>query len=330
MTPRPGSGSLARALAALLLGLAWVDPKVMLTRQRYELFFVVDITQSMNTRDMALRQSGGARVEASRLAFTRAALARTLAALPCGSRVALGVFTEYRTLPLLAPLEVCAQHEALRATIDRIDGTLAWASASEVSRGVESALQVAARLPGRPALVFVSDGHESPPLRFGRLPTLEWPAPPLPGLLLGVGGDTPQRIPKLDPLGRVLGHWEADEVMQADPASLGRTVGGARQSLVDADGAPLEVDRSGGQEHLSALKEPHLRALAQSAGLRYARLRDAGDLDAALRGAALERPLSSPVSWRWLPALLALALIVGPLLRTWVRDLSARLRSTPR
>lgn len=325
MTQRPGFGTLAWALAALLLVLASSDPQIMLTRQRYELFLVVDITQSMNTRDMALRESGGARVETSRLAFTRAALAGALATLPCGSRVALGVFTEYRTLPLLAPLEVCAHHEALRATIERIDGTLAWASASEVSRGVESALQVASRLDGRPALVFVSDGHESPPLRFGRLPTLEWPAPPLPGMVLGVGGDTPQRIPKLDPLGRVLGHWEADEVMQADPASLGRTVGGARQSLVDADGAPLEVDRSGGQEHLSSLKEPHLRALAQAAGLHYARLRDTRDLDTALRSAALERPLRSPVSWRWLPALLALALMVWP----FVRDLSTRPRSIP-
>jgi mxaL protein len=310
--PAPGTWQWLGAALALLL--AWADPQATLTRRRLELFMVVDITQSMNTRDMSL-----AGTDTSRLAFTLAALQRAVAALPCGSRVALGVFTEYRSLPLLAPLEVCAHHEELLAVIERIDGRMAWASSSEVARGVESALQVAQQLAGRPSLVFVSDGHESPPLRGGQLPTLELPALPS-GIVLGVGGDLPAPIPKIDPLGRVLGIWEADEVMQSDPMSLGRTVGGARQSLVNSDGSALEVFQASGQEHLSSLKEPHLRELAQVAGLDYRRLRDVADLSAVLRESALARPVRSAVSWRWLPLLAALLLIVWP----FVRDISLR------
>jgi mxaL protein len=303
------------AAAALLL-LALTDPQIMLTRQRFELFVVVDITQSMNTRDMSLPGAAGADI--SRLAFTRAALQRAVAGLPCGSRVALGVFTEYRALPLLAPLEACAHHEELLAVIERIDGRMAWASSSEVARGVESGLQVAHQLAGQPALVFVSDGHESPPLRGGQLPSMTLPAL-LPGaaagVVLGVGGDVPSPIPKIDPLGRVLGVWESDEVMQSDPMSLGRTVGGARQSLVNSDGSALQVYEASGQEHLSSLKEPHLRALAQATGLQYRRLRDVADLSAALRASALQRPVRSALSWRWLPALAALLLLAAPFVR---------------
>jgi mxaL protein len=324
LSSRRKSGTWAWLGAAAALLLAWTDPQTVQTRQRFELFVVVDITQSMNTRDMRLpgavgRDAGG---DASRLGFVRAALQRALPALPCGSRVALGVFTEYRALPLLAPLEVCAHHEELLAAIERIDGRMAWASSSEVARGVESGLQVAHQLAGQPALVFVSDGHESPPLRGGQLPPMTLPAPlagTAAGVVLGVGGDVPVPIPKIDPLGRVLGTWEADEVMQTDPMSLGRTAGGARQSLVNSDGSALEVFQASGQEHLSSLKEPHLRALAQAAGLEYRRLRDTADVSAALNASALARPVRSAVSWRWVPALAALLLLVWPFVRD-VRD----------
>lgn len=302
--------------AAVLLVLAWADPKALRTQQRWHHLAFVDVTQSMNTLDMPQAGSTSTAVAAdSRLAFTRRALQRALADLPCGSKLGLGIFTEYRSLLLLAPLEVCAHYDELLAVIERIDGRLAWAGASEVSRGVESALHVSSVVAQRPSLVFISDGHEAPPLRGARLPTLTLPEQPAPGWLVGVGGDEPRPIPKFDPTGRALGVWQADEVLQTDPASLGRTVGGARQTLVEADGAPIEVQPGSGIEHLSSLKEPHLHALAQATGLQYLRLREPGDLSAAMRAPSLARPVQAQASWRWLPALLALLLLLWPSLR---------------
>lgn len=308
--------------AALLLLVAWADPKALRTQQRWHHIAFVDVTQSMNTLDMPQAGSAGSQSTAtaalsadSRLAFTRRALQRALADLPCGSKLGLGIFTEYRSLLLLAPLEVCAHYEELFAVVERIDGRLAWASASEVSRGAASALQVASAVAGQPSVIFISDGHEAPPLRGSRLPELTLPEQPSPGWVIGVGGDVPTPIPKFDPIGRALGVWQADEVMQTDPASLGRTIGGAQQTLVDADGAPIEVQRGSGIEHLSSLKEPHLRALAQATGLQYQRLREPGDLSAALRAPQLARQVQAEASWRWLPALLALLLLVWPSLR---------------
>jgi mxaL protein len=304
--------------AALALLIAWADPKGPTTQPLWQHVAVIDITQSMNTRDMQVPVAGGgAMVADSRLAFARHALQRALADLPCGSTLGLGVFTEYRALLLLAPLEVCSHYDELLAVIGRIDGRMAWASSSEVTRGVESALRVADYLAMKddasaPSLIFITDGHESPPLRGGALPTIELPQRPAPGWIAGVGGDAPMAIPKFDPAGRALGFWEPHEVMQTDGMSLGRTVGGAQQTLVEADGKPLEVFRGSGIEHLSSLKEQHLQRVAQATGLQYRRVVGAGDLSAMMRAQALARPVRASASWRWLPALAALLLLVWP------------------
>jgi mxaL protein len=303
---RLAPGTLPWLAAALLLLLALADPHAPVTQLRWQHVVIVDITQSMNTLDMRI---GGSAGDDSRLAFARRALQQALADLPCGSALGLGVFTEYRSLLLLAPLEVCAHYDELLAVIERIDGRMAWAASSEVSRGVFSAMQVTQGLADRPSLVFISDGHESPPLRAGRLPNLDLPARPVLGWVAGVGGDIPAPIPKIDPSGRPLGVWQADDVMQSDPSSLGRTIGGAQQSLVDNDGAPLQAYEASGIEHLSSLKQAHLQAVADAAGLRYRRLRDVGDLSAAMRAPELARPVKTQASWRWLPALAALVLL---------------------
>ncbi len=344
---RLSPGTLPWLGAALALLVAWADPQWPKTQPLWQHVAMIDITQSMNTRDMQVPVAGGGGAMAadSRLAFVRHALQRAVADLPCGSTLGLGVFTEYRSLLLLAPLEVCSHYDELLAVIGRIDGRMAWASSSEVTRGVESALRVADRLalestkgrsrvdsspsgggggplppPGgahkdkanAPSLIFITDGHESPPLRGGVLPTIELPQRPAPGWLVGVGGDTPMAIPKFDPAGRALGFWEPHEVMQTDGVSLGRTVGGAQQTLVDADGKPVEVFRGSGIEHLSSLKEAHLQRVARATGLQYRRVVGAGDLSAMMRAQALSRPVRATASWRWLPALAALLLLVWP------------------
>jgi mxaL protein len=290
--------------AAALLMLALAVPRLSLQGASWNHVVVVDITQSMNAVDMPWR---GASV--SRLEFVRRSLHDAVGALPCGSRLGLGVFTEYRSLLLLMPVEVCANYDELLAVIDRIDGRMAWAGASEVARGVFSAVGVVGALPGAPSLIFVSDGHEAPPRRPDADVSPEQRPPNLRGVLAGVGGDTPVPIPKFDIDGHRIGVWEADEVMQTDPFSLGRTVGGARQSLVDGDGKPLQALAGSGNEHLSSLKQDHLVALSQGTGLAYRRIDSAAALGAVLRDPALAQTVTAERDVRAVPTALALLLI---------------------
>lgn len=295
--------------AAVLLAAALVDPGLTLMRPRPALVVTLDITQSMAVPDAddplapgALRPRGEA---------ARRALHQALALLPCGSQVGWAVFTEYRSFLLLAPLEVCAHLAELRGTLAAMDNRMAWAGNSEVAKGLHSAWEIAGKLPGPPALVFVTDGHEAPPLNPRHRPHFDNDKPgERAGLVVGVGGSKPQPIPKSDPRGRPLGEWAADEVLQTDPRSRGRGASVGQETMAEdpADRGgndPRALGATPGSEHLSALREGYLQRLAEEQGLGYLRLGGAAELAAALAAPAMGRPV--PVRVSLAPVLLALA-----------------------
>jgi mxaL protein len=292
--------------AALLLVLALIDVKVPLTRPHFEAVVVLDVTQSMDVADVKL-----AGRSVSRLALAKAALHEALGRMPCGSRMGLGLFTEHRSVLLLTPLEVCEHLQELRGTLARMDGRMAWSGNSEVAKGFNNALRLVRALPQRPALVFVTDGHEAPPLNPRYRPPMDAEHGKDAGWLVGVGGEALSPIPRSDPEGRPLGLWGAGEVAQLDPYSRGR--GGSvegEQMVEDATAAALpDLGATPGREHLSSLREPYLRRLAQETGLRYARLQSGAQLLALLRDPALAQPQRRPEPLRPVLVLAALALL---------------------
>ena len=283
----------ALVAAAGALAASFLQPVLQLERPRFEQVIVLDITQSMNVADERL---DGRPV--SRLAFAKQALRQAVEALPCGSKVGWAIFTEYRSYLLIAPIEVCAHRAEWRATLAGIDNRMAWSGNSEIAKGLHSGLGIARLLPGKPSIVFVSDGHEAPPLAPRDRPRFDDDRPgEIKGIVVGVGALQPSPIPKTDPRGRPLGWWRADEVAQTDPR---RDDG--RASAVPAN------------EQLSSLRETYLQLLASDKGLAYHRLRSAEGLAAALQAPELARPVLAPVDLRWLAALLALASL---LLAAW-------------
>jgi mxaL protein len=242
----------------------------------------------------------------ARLAFAKHALDQAVTELPCGSRVGWAIFTEYRSYLLFTPVEVCANRAELRGALAAIDGRMAWSGNSEIAKGLHSGIVIAKALPGAPSLVFVTDGHEAPPLEARHRPRYDDKPGEVGGLIVGVGGLVPAPIPKTDPFGQTIGVWGADEVAQVDPRTLGRGASVAAEKMIEDDGASAEGAR--GAEHLSSLREPYLQLLAAENGFAYHRLRDAQALSAALQAAALARPLAVRGDLR--PALSALALLL--------------------
>ena len=258
------------ASAALFL------PPVPLRRAQVDALVVLDVTQSMNTLDAA---STGEPV--SRLAAAKRSLAAAVPRLPCGSKLGLGIFTEYRTYVLLAPVETCANAPELIETIRGIDGRMAWAGGSEIAKGLYSALRATLDLadgPGRedvPALLFVTDGHEAPPVNPRHRPEFQGQTPAMHGVILGVGGATPRPIPKLAPDGKPLGVWQASDVLQSDLYTVGRQ-GSVEHEPMAAESEPAAAPPAGlrqspGTEHLSSLHEAYLQLLAAETGLGYRR-----------------------------------------------------------
>jgi mxaL protein len=287
--------------AMLLFGLAAILPPLSLPGRSYTHMVVLDITQSMNTRDYML---DGKPVD--RLSYAKHSLAESLRSLPCGSRIGWGVFSEYRLLALMTPVEVCSNYHELLATLSSIDGQMSWAGASEVSKGLFSSIRALKDLEQKPSLVFVTDGHEAPPLHPKIRPSFDGEPGAVKGLIVGTGGSTLSPIPKFDPDGRPLGYWRADEVSQTDTATRGRTGSSAGgETMVDESGQSVAQQAAvGGTEHLSSLKSPHLRELASQTGMAYHTLADADGLAAALTDPELGRTQAVPTRIDWLPALL--------------------------
>lgn len=319
---RRSPSRVALAVAALATAACFLEPGMTLPRRLFDHIVVLDVTQSMNVTDRTL---GGK--PASRLAFAKAGLQRALGELPCGSRLGWAIFTEYRSYLLFAPVEVCANRAELRASLAMIDPTMAWSGNSEIAKGLHSAFQIVRELPDKPSLVFITDGHEAPPLNPRFRPRFDDKPGEIPGLLVGVGDPRPSPIPKIDPTGRPLGVWGADDVLQTDPRSQGRggSVGG--EQMVDDGAAGAEAPMLGatpGAEHLSGLREPYLQLLARENGLGYLRLTDLDAFAEALHAPEFARRFSARADLRLPLAALALAALLAPYLRRLVTRLQRR------
>jgi len=279
----------ALLLAALLL------PPFPLSRNVQTWLVFIDISQSMNVEDY--EQDG---LPASRLEFARQAVRKALLDLPCGSRVGLGAFTEYRTLLLLAPIEACGNYDGLLVTLGYIDGRMRWKNSSEIAKGVSWSVRAARDIGKGANVVFITDGQEAPPLRPNVHPVFDDVKPgQVRGWLIGAGGDTPRPIPKTDRNGEAAGYWRAEDVVQR----MGEAKGGDT-----------------GSEHLSSLREPYLKEIAQQVGFEYARLARPSSLSEAMRDGRFAHREPVPTDLYWLPASAALLLLAWrfrPALPSW-------------
>jgi mxaL protein len=280
-------GSLPVAIALFLLLVAILIPPFNVSRATYDYLVVFDITQSMNVEDYEVDGS-----PVSRLTFAREAVRRTLRELPCGSRVGWGVFAEYRTLVLLAPIEVCDNYHDLLASLDRIDGRMRWGNASEISKGLFWAMRGARDVGGHPRVLFLTDGQEAPPVDGEGLALFDdLKRGDIGGWLVGVGGYVPRPIPRTDADGRPMGFWRADEVVQRHTESAGQ---------------PAVASH----EHLSEVREPYLRRLARQVGLEYIHLSSLRSIHEALLDARFAERRLAPADFGWLAATGALLTLI--------------------
>ncbi|ASJ70204.1 MxaL protein [Granulosicoccus antarcticus] len=269
-------------IASGLLLMALLLPNVDRATPVNRYLLVFDISQSMNVEDATVDQQLG-----NRLAVSRTAARELIRSLPCGSEVGYAVFTATKTITLLTPLDVCEHYNGLLVSLAAIDGSMRFRNASSVGKGVHQSLRAASTLGDDVAIVMFTDGHEAPPLRHGQTGMPKSEGHDVNGFIIGVGGDQPMRIPKVDNNGQSVGFWQAGEVTQLPPD--------------ESRGMP-------GQE-LSSLREPHLRQLSQLSGLQYLRLADTDTFVQTLTDTSFAVRQSTPTSIGWIPASIALLLL---------------------
>lgn len=288
-------------VASVLLFAALGRPTAELEREVYRFVITFDVTQSMNVSDAALP---GASV--TRLDFARAAVRRTLEKLPCGSQLGLAIFTEHRSFLLFSPVEVCDNYTEISTILDRVDWRMAWAARSEVAKGLYSSLSLASLLGKETRIVFLSDGHEAPPVHAEFRPRFSGTPGEISGALIGIGGSKPMPIPRLNNAGKVVGNWTAREVLQVDTYSLGRGANVEAEPMVGVDMSDVAGRIAAGTEHLSSLREVYLQQLAGETRLDYFRPETPQQLANWLTQSAYTNQKPVDTDMRWLPGMLAM------------------------
>lgn len=241
--------SILLTTALLLLILAAFNPSTKITRNIKSYMILIDVTQSMNVKDM---QVGGRPV--SRLDFTKHLVKDALKELPCHSRVGLGIFFKADTAFLFNPLETCAHLTTMWQTLDHLEWRMASRGNSNIRLGLQS---IASRLitAGSPMnVVFITDGDEAPPLNAITKTTLAGWQHTTDWLLVGVGDSKPSPIPKLDTNNQTKGYWSLYSVKMAPGVAVNDGPNSARDESYAT--APYEY-------YLSKLDEGYMQALAE-------------------------------------------------------------------
>lgn len=255
------------ALALLVLLPVFAAPKLRMPGGTYAWLFVIDITESMNVRDVDARKP-----DESRLDRAKASTIAALANLPCGSTAAVALFAGTDTVTLFEPLEVCAHFPAIEQAVRNIDWRMAWDGDSRIEAALINAIGEAERR--HLDLAFVTDGDEAPHVDVPRLGDLLALRGPVHGWLLGVGSAEPHPVPRLDADNRIVGYWTAiDAAQQGFHPNLVEAIGHASAEDLEKSGALDEV-----VEHRSALRAAYLQQLGTAAGLGY----ETADKDDAL------------------------------------------------
>ncbi|HVZ04849.1 vWA domain-containing protein [Hyphomicrobium sp.] len=289
-------------LAAFALTLsAVIGFKIVHAARIADAVAVVDITGSMNTRDM-----GSPHGSEDRLTAARQALIDMIPSLPCQSRLGLGIFTERLSFLLFEPIDICSNYEALVGAISGLDWRMAWQGDSYIYKGLYSAIDLASSLKAN--LIFLTDGHEAPPLPETGLPPFEGKKGAVGGLIVGVGGSEKTPIPKFNEEGHQVGVYGPQDVLQANRFGL-PPPGAENRPGYNPRNAPFGAMPSG-DEQLSSVKSAHLRDLAARTGLTYVELQHTGSIAEPFLAAAHARKVPVTLNLAFVPALIALFLIV--------------------
>jgi mxaL protein len=294
----------ALVAAFALVAMALVAPRVTLDRDAYDVVAFVDITGSMNTRDMTAQGKPQTRLDAG-----KAAISRLLGDLPCQSRLGLGIFTERRTFLFFNPVEVCGNFAAIDDAIWGLDWRMGWEGDSYVAKGIYDGIATASDLGAN--LLFVTDGHEAPPLPPGAgLPPFEGEQGKVKGLIVGVGGHDKVPIPKFDNEGRAMGAYGPQDVPQENHSGPPPPDAEKRPGY-HPKWAPFGTAVSEGDEHLTSVRTEHLVSVGQLTGLAYTGLLETPRIYDTLAAAAKARRVQASVDLRPIPAAIALSLIVS-------------------
>lgn len=271
------SSNLLLLLTFVSLLLALYNPSIPITKNIYNYIFIVDISQSMNTKDMSIDNN-----EVSRIDYTKTMVSNLLERLPCKSKVSIGMFAGVSVAATYTPIEVCKNFSVINSTIDNLDWRSTWSGNTRIRESMVNLARLIRSFPESAQVIYFTDGEEAPKLHVFNTRDLSQFQGGNDWLLVGVGSDKGTPIPKYDSKNQLIGYWSNESfALQPGIAQISQSNIGTRSNKI----AFSESDR-----YLSKLDEKYLIDLSNEIKGNYVR----GDnIDNILAAMEKQKP-----SWR--------------------------------
>ena len=234
---------LCLSIIFLILGL--INPKVTIERDIHNYIFVVDISQSMLTKDMSIEGK-----EVSRLDYSKKLLQGIMDQLPCKTNVSIGMFAGVSVAATYTPINICDNYSAVNSTIQHLDWRSVWSGNSRIREGLSNLARLIRSFPQSARVVFLTDGEEAPRLHTFNTRDLSKFQGEADWLMVGIGSEEGSAIPKYDSENQLIGFWSVDSfALQPGIAQISQSNIGARNDSI----AFSESDR-----YISKLNEKYL------------------------------------------------------------------------
>ena len=271
------SSHLLLLLTFVSLLLSLYNPSIPITKNIYNYIFIVDISQSMNTKDMSIDGN-----EVSRIDYTKTMVSNLLERLPCKSKVSIGMFAGVSVAATYTPIEVCKNFSVINSTIDNLDWRSTWSGNTRIRESMVNLARLIRSFPESAQVIYFTDGEEAPKLHVFNTRDLSQFQGGNDWLLVGVGSAKGTPIPKYDSKNQLIGYWSNESfALQPGIAQISQSNIGTRSNKI----AFSESDR-----YLSKLDEKYLIDLSNEIKGNYVR----GDnIDNILAAMEKQKP-----SWR--------------------------------
>lgn len=295
------NGAIFYILATLILLPVWFEPTMQLKSVVQDTLFVLDISESMNVRDVNYPKP-----KTDRLTLAKLAVSESMASLPCGSRVSVALFAGDESVVLFEPLEICRHYSAIEQMVTKLDRRMRWVGDSKLTYALKSAILEAEER--QMNLVVITDGDEMPHRATPRIDELLQLRGKVKGMLLGVGGTVAQPIPHLNAQDEITGYWTQEEaVLQGNYPNLLADVKALNSGERAREGLLDEVS-----EHLSAYSTQTMQALSGATHLALTRIHKPTDAVSVLNTVNYQKEAISERDARWIFGLCAIfSLFIG-------------------
>ena len=249
-------GYLFLSIIFLIVGL--INPKVTIERDIHNYIFVVDISQSMLTKDMTI---DGEKI--SRLDFSKKLLQGIMDQLPCKTNVSVAMFAGVSVAATYTPINVCDNFSAISSTIQYLDWRSVWSGNSRIREGFSSLARLIRSFPQSARVVFLTDGEEAPKLHAFNTRDLSQFQGESDWLIVGIGSEEGSAIPKYDSENQLIGFWSNESfALQPGIAQISESNIGSRSDII----AFSESDR-----YISKLNEKYLVEITSMIKGKYVR-----------------------------------------------------------